>query len=289
MRIRLLVWLLPCCLGLMLHLPVQAEEPAQAKPAPSKTFAVPYKLTDTQHVMVRVKINDKGPFNFILDTGAPALIMNEKAAEKIGLKGNDRGLTTFNKIELEGGLVIPQVKGLVLDMFQLKGMNSLGLAGVELHGVLGYTVLARYRIQYDFTSDKLLWTELNFQPPPIVGIGGKGGSQGGMEMIADMMKMLGPLLGIQPNFERKPRGLIGIEVTQKDDGIFITGVLKGSPADKAGLKVGDQLLVVGRRDIDTERDLQFALEKLTAGKTISIQVRRGDKKETFDLELGRGF
>ena len=37
-------------------------------------------------------------------------------------------------------------------------MNGLGLAGVELHGMIGYNVLARYRMEIDFTRDKMTWT-----------------------------------------------------------------------------------------------------------------------------------
>ena len=43
------------------------------KPTPKKTavtYEVPYRLAKTKHVMVRVKLNGKGPFNFLIDTGA---------------------------------------------------------------------------------------------------------------------------------------------------------------------------------------------------------------------------
>ena len=55
------------------------------KPAdqPAK-FAIPYKLTDTKHVLVRAKINGKGPFNMILDTGAPAVFITKPLAKKVG-------------------------------------------------------------------------------------------------------------------------------------------------------------------------------------------------------------
>ena len=49
-----------------------------------------------------------------------------------------------------------KVKARVEDLVQIDGMNAMGLAGVELHGVIGYNVLARFRIEYDFTADKLV-------------------------------------------------------------------------------------------------------------------------------------
>jgi serine protease DegQ len=125
--------------------------PAGDRPAPAKAAAppvlVPYRLTKTQHVLVRAKINGKGPFNFILDTGAPALFVAKKTAEAAGVKPDDRGWTTFDRFEVEGGVVVERAKGRADDLFQLEGMNGLGLAGVELHGVIGYNVLARYRIE----------------------------------------------------------------------------------------------------------------------------------------------
>ena len=34
----------------------------------------------------------------------------------------------------------------------------MGFAGAELHGIIGYNVLARYRMEIDFTRDKMTWT-----------------------------------------------------------------------------------------------------------------------------------
>ena len=36
----------------------------------AKSYQVPYKLTIPKHIVVRAKINGKGPFNLVLDTGA---------------------------------------------------------------------------------------------------------------------------------------------------------------------------------------------------------------------------
>src|SRR5439155_25139606 len=129
-----------------------------------KTYQVPYRLTDTKHVLVRVKINGKGPFNFIIDTGAPALYVSKAVCKKIGVKPNDKGIGTFDRLELEGGVVIEKTRGRIDDPFQLEGMNKLGMAGAELHGMIGFNILARYRLEFDFTRDKMTWTRLNFAP-----------------------------------------------------------------------------------------------------------------------------
>ena len=49
-------------------------------------FQVPYRLTETNHFLVRARINGKGPFNFLVDSGAPALFIATETAKKIGIK-----------------------------------------------------------------------------------------------------------------------------------------------------------------------------------------------------------
>src|SRR5260370_993357 len=72
----------------------------------SKTYDVPYRLADTKHVVVRAKINGAGPFNFILDTGAPALFITKAVGQKIGLKDDRSGWTTLDRLEVEGGAIV---------------------------------------------------------------------------------------------------------------------------------------------------------------------------------------
>src|SRR5205085_8633 len=136
-----------------------------ADPKPTK-YEIPYRLTDTKHVLVRAKINGKGPFNLILDTGAPAVFITKPIAKKVGVDVDAKGWGNFTTFEIEGGLKVEKVRSRVEDLVQIDGMNSMGLAGVELHGVIGYNVLAKFRIEYDFTADKLAFEPLpGFDPP----------------------------------------------------------------------------------------------------------------------------
>src|SRR5438477_4746884 len=160
---------------------------------PATTYQVPYRLTGTNHVLVRVKINGKGPYHFILDTGAPALFVSTAICRKIGVQPDRDGWGTFERFAIEGGVALKKVRGRVENPFQLEGMNSLGLAGTELHGVIGYSVLARFRLELDFTKDKMGWTPLHFEPPAPRGLDGK--AMTGMEVIGSIMKMLGAILG----------------------------------------------------------------------------------------------
>jgi hypothetical protein len=265
-----------------------AERPEKADDKPTR-FEVPYRLTDTKHVLVRAKINGRGPFNLILDTGAPAVFITKAVAKKAKADTDEKGWANFDKFELEGGVVVDGARGRVEDLFQLQGMNSMGLAGVELHGVIGYNVLAKYRIEYDFTSDKLGFEPLaDFEPPALVRIGGAKGGQGGLEMLGPMMKVLAAFMGVKPNFDLTPRGFVGLEFDDAD-GVVVKKVLAGGPADKAGIKVGDKIDTVGTRGIDDARDLTRALAKAKPGQDLKFTIKRGDKEMELTVELGRGL
>jgi hypothetical protein len=267
--------------------------PAAAEPGPkprevAPTYEIPFRLTDTKHVMVRLKLNGKGPFNFIIDTGAPALILTEAVAKKAGGK-EDGNWTTFDTLEIEGGVKIDDARGLAIDPFQLKGMNALGVAGVELHGMMGFNVLARYKIEYDFTETKLKWTPVDFKVPDPKRVQvDKNGGQGGLEMIGSLMQMLGPLVA-KPNFNVQPRGFLGAELEADKGDVVVKSVLAGGPADKAGLKAGDRIETAKGKTLKKPDDLLKAVEKLPEGASLKLSIKRGDDTKDITVELGRGL
>src|SRR5947207_16012000 len=113
-----------------------ADEPKKIEPKKAaEPGVVPFQLTNTHHTLVRVKINGKGPFNFVVDTGCPVFLIAEPVGKKIGLK-TEKGWATLDSLELEGGLELKDVKARVETPFQIEGMNGMGLAGVELHGLM---------------------------------------------------------------------------------------------------------------------------------------------------------
>ena len=116
-----------------------------------QAFRVPYRLTDTNHFLVRVRVNGKGPFNFLVDSGAPALyVATETAAKKSGSSRRRRRFwTPLDSLEIEGGARLEGVKARVEDPFQLVGMNALGLPGASIDGILGFTILAKFKLEID--------------------------------------------------------------------------------------------------------------------------------------------
>jgi len=227
----------------------KAEEKFLAEPA-----LVPYRLTDTNHTLVRVKINGKGPFNFVVDTGCPVFLIAEPVGKKLGL---EKGWVTLDKLELEGGLEMKKIKARVETPFQIEGMNGMGLAGVELHGLMGYTVLAKFKMDYDYTKLQMTWTPLKSEPLP-----------------------------------PQMRGFFGFEMEEKDDAVHIKKVLSDSPAQKGGLLKGDRIVSIDAIKVGTIAKVQEVAGKINAGKTIIMVVERDkekrDLKMTAAADLGGG-
>jgi hypothetical protein len=265
-----------------------APKDAPKKDEDGKTYQVPYRLTVPKHIMVRAKLNGKGPFNFILDTGAPAMFITETLAEKVGVKPDQTHWGTLDKLDLEGGVPVGKVKVRVEDIFQLKGMNGLGLAGAELHGIIGYDVLAHYRMEIDFTQDKMVWTEMKWKPEPPKGTGGKGGA-GGLEVMGTIMEMLGKFMGAKASPDVAPRGFVGVELAGAGDKVMVTAVLEKSPAAKAGVQVGDQITKVQGRTVETVEDVAHHLNKLAANKEVKLTVMRGKDAKIITFKTGEGL
>jgi hypothetical protein len=262
-----------------------------AEPAKEKSYEVPYRLTLPKHLMVRAKINGKGPFNFILDTGAPALFFTEAVAARAGVKADEKGWGECERFELEGGLVIPKARGRIDTPFQLEGMNGMGLAGAEIHGLIGYNILAQYRMTIDLASDRMLWTPMAWTPERPIGFGDAGGSaaQGSLEFIGSMMKGLGGMLGRKATPAVTGRGQAGILLRDEVDGVVVASVLKGSPSDTAGVKQGDRLRKVADRSVTSSSEALDFAAKHAAGKTLALQVERSSKSIDLTINLVEGY
>ena len=204
---------------------VTPECPARSRSQVGQSFQVPYRLTDTNHFLVRVRLNGKGPFNFLVDSGAPALYVATETARQDRVEtGKGEFWTPIDRLDFEGGARLLKVKARVEDPFQLVGMNALGLPGVSIDGILGFTILARFRLEIDPSQDRMVWTRLNHAPadPPVPHQGEKDGDQPPAEL--QVMNALGPvakglafLMGKQPEEERHPRGFLGLEWAENRD------------------------------------------------------------------------
>ena len=249
---------------------------------------VPYRLADSKHILIRAKINGKGPFNFILDTGAPALFVTKALGQKLGVKDDKNGWVTFDRLEIEGGAVVKKARARVEDLAPVEAINGLGLAGAELHGLLGYNVLARFRIELDLTRDKMKWTALDYEPPP-PRMGGKGGMPGSINALGAIMKLVGALMGRKPNPDAAPRGFLGIELAADGGAVRIAKVLDQSPAAAAGLRRGDRITQFQGKTVKDQAGLQRLATRIRPGAAVRISVERDGKTHEARFAAGEGL
>jgi hypothetical protein len=282
------IWSCLVLAALSVAAPARADGPAPAKTR-VRSFEVPYRLTVVKHILVRAKINGKGPFNFILDTGAPALFVSTAVCKRLGVQADRRGWGTFDRFEIEGGVVLARVRGRVETPFQLEGMNGMGLEGAELHGIIGYNLLARYRLEIDFTRDKMVWTPLDFEPKTPLGLGKGRGSAGGLEVVGSMMKAFGWLLNRKADPDVTPRGFLGIELEDGEESPVVKSVLATGPAGRAGVRAGDRLVKFQGRTVTDSADVQRFARKLTPGGRVKVTVVRGRETRDIVFRTGEGL
>ncbi len=292
---------------------VAVRSPLGAITPAAGPVAVPYTLSQTNHLIVRLKINGHGPYNFVVDTGAPTLLVDEAIAQQIGLHPKGRrgatrpttqpitqGWATIDRLDIEGGLSVAQVKCLVLTPYQITGMNAVGAAGMDLHGLMGYSVLARFKMDIDLTRHRMLWTPqpADYVPPPLRTPGPAGAPdarEDRLESVGGLMKFFGPLIKSQMPGPPTPRGWIGIEFAQVGGGDgdgprpTVDRVLGDSPAEKAGVKPGDAVLMVDGHPVRHESDVTRVTDQLTPGDSVRLTVRRGPATREFKVTSGEGL
>jgi hypothetical protein len=272
-----------------------------AAPDVGKSYRVPYRLTATNHFLVRARVNGKGPFNFLVDTGAPAIFLATEAARKAGLKVDpDAFWTPLERLDFEGGATLHNVQARVEDPYQLVGMNALGLPGASIDGLLGFTALARFRIELDPTDDRMTWTRLDFDPadPTVPRRDPKARPPGelqAMNALGGVAKIAAALIGKQPEDELLPRGFVGLELGEAgkgaEEGVRVERVTAGSSAAKAGVKTGDRLMKVNGRAVKDAKDARAAVAALRVGSSVSLTFRRPGESADFtrDVAAGEGF
>jgi hypothetical protein len=80
---------------------------------------------------------------------------------------------------------------------------------------------------------------------------------------------------------------LGIDARDATDGIRISAVQPGSPADRAGLRTGDIVVSIGADEVRSLRDLMTALSRRNPGETVQIRFRRGGSYSTVQVTFAR--
>jgi serine protease DegQ len=95
------------------------------------------------------------------------------------------------------------------------------------------------------------------------------------------------------------RGWIGVESQDitpeiadsfglaRDRGAIIAGVVRGGPADRAGMRPGDILLAVQGKKVGSTNDMMNLIAALPPGGKAAMTVMRKNRETTFDVTVGR--
>lgn len=95
------------------------------------------------------------------------------------------------------------------------------------------------------------------------------------------------------------RGWIGIEAQditpelaesfhlQQATGSLISGIINGSPAEKAGLRLGDVLLAINQKSIDNSASMLNLITSLPPNKVAQLQIIRNGKQIVVPVLIGK--
>jgi len=64
-----------------------------------------------------------------------------------------------------------------------------------------------------------------------------------------------------------------------------SGILSGSPADKAGLKVGDIVTAVNGQNVDENHSLSRLIQQYAVGASVKVSYYRDGKEQTVNVTL----
>ena len=92
--------------------------------------------------------------------------------------------------------------------------------------------------------------------------------------------MLG--VGVQPITSESAKGL-GLSESR---GALVNSVQAGGAAEKAGIQLGDVILAVNDRPVNTSSDLPPLIGALAPGAKVKLQINRGGKTMTEQVVLG---
>jgi uncharacterized protein (TIGR03067 family) len=84
------------------------------------------------------------------------------------------------------------------------------------------------------------------------------------------------------------KAFAGVQLKFDDDNkaVLVASPLKGSPAEKAGLKTDDVIVKVGQTAASDLETTVKAVRDLKPGDKVDFVVKRGDKEMTFTIKVG---
>jgi membrane-associated protease RseP (regulator of RpoE activity) len=271
--------LLAILAAVLVLVPVQADEPAV------KPVVVPFEMLSSGHMAVQVKVNGKGPYKLIFDTGAPVVLLSNRISRDARLlKGADMapfallggvGEAQVKTLEV-GGLKVDNLKAVVMDHPLVEAMSRrLG----PIDGIVGFPFFARFKMTIDYQARKLSFVPGKYRPGDVL-------QSLQNALLQRMMGSPAPRL-------LAPAAQWGMVAAKRADdeepGVNLREVVANSAAARAGLKAGDRLLTIDDRWTDTLEDVFTITGSIKPGTAVSVRVERDGKEVTVTVKPAAGM
>lgn len=81
---------------------------------------------------------------------------------------------------------------------------------------------------------------------------------------------------------------LGVFLDQDNDeegGVWITGVERGSPAEQAGLRRGDEIVSIDDEDVESNDDVMHLLSQMTPNEEVELRIERNGRARTVHVVL----
>jgi hypothetical protein len=244
---------------------------------------VPMVRLPSGHFLVKVSLNGKGPYNLVFDTGAPLMLLNSRIAKAGNVSkggGGGFGLSLFGGMNPEtikvlevGSAKAANVPAVVMDHPTVAAISDAFESEFgKIEGIVGFPFFARYGMTVDYEKGELTLTPNGYKPG---------------DYMKDLTKRLSSMSGPQTQPVLAPAAAWGLAVEKKSSdneaGVTVTTVLKGSPADSAGVKVGDRLLTLDGRWTDSVTDAFRATTTVKPGRPAVAELVRDGKPVTVTV------
>ena len=265
---------------LALTLPLRADEPA------NQAFTVPFDLFPTKHIAVKIKVNGKGPYRVIFDTGSPVTLLSNKVADEAGLLDKKAPQPLFNpfgaggevkikKLEL-GDLKLEKVSAIVMDH---PGVQAMSSAFGSVEGIVGFPVFARYKMTLDYQARTMTFAPSKYEPGDTL-----------QNIVANMIATMTQDAPPKVLAASGQWGLVVRKAAGDDSaGVPVKEVRPGSAAAAAGFQAGDRLLTLDGRWTDTVADTYLAASLVKPGESVRVTVRRDGKEMELTVRPAPGL
>jgi hypothetical protein len=296
-------------------------EPAAPRPAvaDSKTsFTLPFDLVDNR-AFIEVRLNGRGPFHFLLDTGAGGVTVSTDVAQQLGLHVGDagEGQSVGEKIVHAGQTHIAQLQMGALTLADME-TNVMDLSDAPqvfgskpFDGIIGLPVFERTVVKHDYVNRLLTFTApdkfdysgtgviVGFERPrqiPVVAasLDGVAGNFGVDTGARSSLLLYGPFCAqndLQEKYDAKLEGVTGWGIggparsllarasTLQIGGVTVHDLVIRLSAQKAGLTTSSAMAGLIGPDVLSQFDVTF---DYTRTRIIFEKNKNYGRRDSYD-------